>query len=58
MKEKGYGIQEATDLTHLVFGNYELDNNLTIADYYNRIITKEEFEHQYLELKGALQCQN
>ena len=54
MKEKGYGTQEASDIAHLIFGNYELDNNLTIADYYNRILTKDEFEHQCAELKGAL----
>ena len=54
MKEKGYGTQEATDLAHLIFGNYELDNNYTIAHYYNRILTKEEFEQQYSEFERSL----
>ena len=46
MKDKGYGIADATDITHRIFENYELDNTRTIKDYYDRVLSRKEFELQ------------
>ena len=47
MFEKGYEPREAEKITHNIFENYNLDNTRTIKEYYDRVITREEFELQY-----------
>lgn len=49
IKYKGYDKQEASNIAHLIFENYELDSNHTINEYYDRVLSKKEFELQ----KGA-----
>ena len=46
MKDKGYDSTTSTQITHRIFENYELDNSRTIKDYYDRVITREQFEMQ------------
>ena len=46
LKEKGYDVQEANKLSHLIFENYNLDSTRTIEWYYDRILSKAEFEAQ------------
>ena len=46
MNEKGYDPKTASELSHRIFENYHLDPTLTVKDYYDRILTKEEFEAQ------------
>lgn len=47
MKEKGYDATTSTQITHRIFENYELDNTRTIKDYYDRVISRKEFEAQF-----------
>jgi Mn-dependent DtxR family transcriptional regulator len=47
MNEKGYDPKTAADLAHRIFKNYSLDSFHTIKDYYDRILTREEFESQH-----------
>lgn len=46
LKEKGYAVQDANAIAHRIFENYDLDNSRTIKDYYDRVITREQFETQ------------
>jgi hypothetical protein len=46
-KEKGYDATTSTQIAHRIFDNYELDNTRTIKDYYDRVISREEFEAQF-----------
>ena len=47
MTEKGYDPTTATDLTHRIFENHSIDPFHSIKEYYDRILTKEEFDAQY-----------
>ena len=44
MNEKGYRPEEASEITHLIFENYNYDSTRTVRNYYDRILSKEEFE--------------
>ena len=46
MKEKGYDRKTSEQITHRIFENYSLDNTRTIREYFDRVLTKEEFEMQ------------
>jgi hypothetical protein len=47
MNEKGYRPEEASEITHDIFENYDYDSTRTVRDYYDRILSREEFEAQY-----------
>lgn len=48
MREKGYGNDEASKLTHLVFDNTENDDAGRTAEYwYSRILSKAEYDAEY-----------
>lgn len=46
MREKGYDATTSSQITHRIFENYELDNSRSIKDYYDRVISREQFEQQ------------
>lgn len=46
LREKGYGVQDANSITHRIFENYQLDNTRTVKDYYDRVLSRDEFESQ------------
>lgn len=44
MNEKGYPPKDASEIAHHIFENYDYDSTRTVRDYYDRILSKEEFE--------------
>ena len=44
MTEKGYDPTTAADLTHLIFENLKANPGQNIKMFYDRILSKEEFE--------------
>lgn len=47
MREKGYDAATASKLTHLVFENVEGHPGRTAEEFYNLILSKEEYEAAY-----------
>lgn len=47
IKEKGYDTSTAADLAHRIFKNHSFDTSHSIKWFYDRILTREEFEAQY-----------
>lgn len=49
MNEKGYDPRTSEQIAHRIFENYQLDNTHSIQWYYDKVLTREEFELQYKE---------
>ena len=47
MKEKGYTFKEAEKLTHQIFDNMEANAGRTAEQFYNMILSKEEYTKEY-----------
>ena len=47
MREKGYNPEEASKFTHLIFENLSCNQGRTAEEFYNLILSKEEFEAAY-----------
>lgn len=47
MNEKGYDPQTASKLTHNIFENLEANTGRTAEEFYNRILSREEYEAEY-----------
>lgn len=54
MREKGYTPEEASKLTHLIFENLSCNQGRTAEEFYNLILSKEEFEAAYGARKEQL----
>lgn len=46
MSEKGYSPKEASEITHSIFENYLYDSTRTVRHYYDKVLSREEFEAQ------------
>jgi hypothetical protein len=46
MKEKGYDKQTSFQIAHRIFENYEFDSSRSIKDYYDMVISRDQFEMQ------------
>lgn len=47
MREKGYSPKEAEQLTHYIFESLSCNQGRTAEEFYNPILSKEEYEAQY-----------
>jgi hypothetical protein len=46
MSEKGYSPKESSEIAHLIFENYLYDSTRTVRHYYDKVLSREEFEAQ------------
>lgn len=46
MNEKGYSPKDASEITHRIFENLYYDSTRTVRSYYDKVLSRKEFEAQ------------